>query len=311
MSKKRNPQGQYVEHWTPEEDAILRAGFDAGLTDHAIAERISGRPWQSVRSRRYRLGLKHARGSRQLASPPGWQGYANGVYVYWTDRRVIAALRDYARAHPGELPRGTKTWDVITNGVATLPVSGRILRQFGSLGAAWRAVLPPAEYAARVPRLWVPYTEAEDELIVRLAPTTPMREIASRLERPVSAVRAHAKRALGIVSADERDWWSPQEVADHYGCPVARVRALVARGLIVIKKTTRVQIDPRYLPGIGSDYDQREIGAEARARLDELERLLRAPHAHQPKPVAIRRHGRAGHNDVITRVPQSQQRRVS
>ncbi|CAB4166875.1 hypothetical protein UFOVP1383_8 [uncultured Caudovirales phage] len=313
MSNRRT-NGTYLPDWTAEEDAILRDRFAAGETDASIATSVGTRTARAVTSRRRALGLWRGRASVVLEAPPGWSAGAtgaNGARVYWTDKRVTQAMRRYAATHPGKLPRSTKEWDTITNGDPFLPVSGRILRQFGALGNAWRAVVSAADFAARVEIGWVRYTEAEDDFIRRNIGAIPMREIAARLGRTEGSVNAHAERKFGLQTMTAREWWSPSEVAGHFRCPINRVRQLIARGILPSTKTTRVQIDPRFLKGVASDYDERTLSLEERELVERIEAALRAPHAWTRKPKPIRRHARAGHNDVITRYREPSERRAS
>lgn len=307
MLAARDARGRLVSTWSAEEEATLRARFAEGATDREIAAEV-GRPWASVRLRRYALGLKRGRAAIVMDENPGWQGAANGHRLYWTNERVDEALRTYARTHPGPLPRGTKQWDVITKGDLALPPSVRILQQYTALGNAWRALLPKAEVTRRLPLQWVRYTEAEDDYIAAHISTQSIAEIAAALGRTETSVRMHARRDLGLRQGDARDWWSPREVAEHYGCPVSRVRKLIDTGLLPARKTGRVMVDVRFLPGVGSDYDQRSAGSE---RIEAIRAALLARNARRPKPVAIRRHGRAGHNDVITRYVAPSRRRAS
>ena len=303
--RTRDERGRLVAEWSDEDTARVRELFDAGVMDLAIAAEF-GCSRTSVTSLRARLGWRR-RSPIVLDTPPGWKsGFTNGQRKYWTDQRVSTALRDYARQHAGQLPVSTKVWDGITRGVATLPVSERVLAQFGALGNAWRALLPADEFRARVRLQWVRYTEAEDEYITRNAGRMPMSEIARYLNRTEASITAHAQRDLGVAYMQDREWWLPREVAEHYGCPVNRVRRLIDDGLLPAEKRGGyVQVDVRFLRGVASDYDERyavaELGAE---RLAALEAALRLPNQNQKRPTQLRRHTRPGHNDVITRVPQ-------
>lgn len=250
----------------------------AGASDELIGTTL-GRTCVAVRSKRQALRLRPP--VRELAMHPGWAGGANSGRVYWTDRRVAAALRAYARAHPGALPRGTPAWDELTRGDATLPVSSRILRQYGALGNAWRTLLPAREIRGRLQLQWVRYTAAEDEFIRERASRMTMTEIAEQLGRTEASVTMHARRTLGVVTEAMREWWSPRDVAEHYGCPLGRVYGLVYSGRLRAKRTGRVRIDSRDLRAV--------------------EQLLRAPSQRTKKVLQLRRHKRAGHNDVITR----------
>lgn len=297
--RERGPRGRFVCTWTEQEDAELRELYVVeGMTYAAIA-RVMGKSRAAVAGRRQKLGLKRA---LVLAEYPGWRGLAGKGRKYWTNERVVEALRDYARAHPGELPRGTPAWNEICRG-RQLPNSVRILEQFGALTLAWKAVLPAAEYRARVPVAWSRWTPEEEDLIRELAERVPMREIAARLGRSESSVRAHARRRLGVTQAANRGWWLPREVAEHYGCPLPRVYQLIWRGVLPSKRTTVQQIDARVLPGVASDYDRRaaaeEFGAE---RLEAIAKALTAPSQRAPKPYVLRRHRGPGRDDVITRV---------
>lgn len=297
MIARRGPDGRILPTWASAEVLELAERFKRGETVPAIAAAM-GRGVKSVRGQVQRLGLTRREYPVLLDTPPGWCGGASAYRKYWTRERVHAALRAYALAHPGRLPRGTPAWNEITRGDPTLPTSGRILQLYGALGNAWREVLGDLDARYRVPLAWVRWTPEEDAFIEQHVGRLSMREIAERLGRTESSLRQHARRALNITPQLAREWWSPAEVAEHFGCPVSRVYYLVWRGILPARRDGRVRIDPRFLPGIASDYDRRSVADPV--RLDAIERALREPHARK-RPLQLRGRRGPGYDGVITR----------
>jgi len=293
-TRPRSKTGRFESEWAPGSEDLVLELFRAGAPDLVIAAR-TGRLVGTIRSLRRRRGWNRRLHRIVAAEPIAFSGAA-GWRVYWTDERVANALRDYARKHPGPLPSGTKQWDAITRGNPQLPVSARVLEQYDGLGNAWRALLPAAAFRERVRLTWVPWTEAEDAYVEEHIERLTVREIAQHLGRSSGAVRQHMKRALDLASPSEaREWWSVHEVAEHYGCPVPRVRQLVDEGLLPARRGgSRVRIDPSHLPGVNDGADHWPT-AEERARTAELERRLRAQSGRHPDraPQVITRYRRA------------------
>lgn len=292
-----------MSKWTPEQIERIRELHMAGAMDTEIAREFGVKA-------RVIGALRDYRGIRRtapvvLAQHPGYAPRAGRGRLYWTDERVAEALLAYARRTEGMLPSGTPAWDAITCGDVTLPPSARVLRQYGAMGNAWRSLLTDAEFRARVRISWVPYTAEENAFIRDNAHRLTATEIATHLRRSTASIRQHALR-MGVDLVRSREWYSPKDVAEHYGCPLNRVYNLIWGGELPSRKVgSRIQVEARYLRGIASDYDEREAAEELGAeRLERIDALLRQPNRTARRPVALRRHRRPGHNDVITRVPQ-------
>lgn len=288
---KRAVNGRFATAWSAEHEAILRDHFIAGATDAEIG-RLVGRPTSTVASKRKRMGISR-RDYPGETSRPEWQG-GRRFAPYWTPERVAAALLRYAREHPGTLPRGTHAWSAISRGDPSLPAADRVLSEYGALTTAWRELLGRSEYQRRVPSAWARWTAEEDAFLEEQAGRLSWSEIAERLGRSHSSVVMHARRSLGLHATEQREYWSPRDVAEHYGCPLTRVYQLVWAGTLPAVRNGRVRIDARHLPGVSSDAEGREVGQTAEARA-ALEAALRAPHqrlnARRRRP-----------QDVITRV---------
>lgn len=221
--------GQFKPTWTAAEVETLRERFLAGDTDAQIAA-VLRRTLPSVSAKRVDgLGLR--RSEHPVEPPlPTWGPGSRRYSPYWTDERVRDALAGYAATHPGPLPRGTSTWTVITNGEQLLPTSARLLDQFGSMGEAWRAVLPAREFTRRIDQRWTPYTAAEDELIVDQLGRRSCAAIARQLGRTETAVKVHAFRKFGIRATSNQGDWTIIDIMREFGCSRRQVRALLKSG---------------------------------------------------------------------------------
>lgn len=78
--EQRGHTGGKIKHWSPDEDAVLRAGIAEGKTFPQISKALPGRATDSVAARAYRLGLKSGAPVLKITDRPGFSFFPNGEF---------------------------------------------------------------------------------------------------------------------------------------------------------------------------------------------------------------------------------------
>lgn len=215
---------QLQRTWSAAEMAVLSEGVAAGKTNAELAALLPGRSAVAIQIRKQRFLPKDP---VDVSKSPGWGKGRPGGGKYWTPERVIEGLRDYARVNRGPLPTSDHDYSAAKKGHLEWPTAGEVLAQFGTMAAAWAASGAPK---SRYNRGWVPWTQADDDYLLDHAGEQTLKVIARKLGRSWPACK---RRLYDLGAGRARDvagYLSAMQVAAEYGCPLARVKKLIASG---------------------------------------------------------------------------------
>jgi hypothetical protein len=231
--------------WSSEEEAALLELLAVGEPWPTIAASL-GRSEDAVRIRARIVGREFlpAYPLAPAQAMDRWgRGRPPGGVRYWTRDRCLEALRAYAARSRGRLPVHL-TYEHVKSGNPDLPPSHRLYEYFGSIARSWLVALPRRSWR-RVPMLRDAWTQEEDDLLLELAGTVKLADIASRLHRSYGACRRRLYDR-GISARDNQGYLSAQQVAEAYGCGVHRVYQLIERGVLraTLRHGNRYEIDP-------------------------------------------------------------------
>lgn len=163
---------------------------------------------------------------RELDENPGWQNTSGGVY--WTPQRVLDAMVRHVSETTGLLPNDSDVWNAIKAGRLDLPTAANVLREFGSMYAAWMAAGASRDRLSPGNRPW---TEEEITYLLDHAGDMSLKAIAGKLHRTWPACKRKLYD-LGTTARDAQGYMSAQQVADEYGCTLNHVQRLIARGVL-------------------------------------------------------------------------------
>lgn len=158
-----------------------------------------------------------------------------GPKLYWTRERTLAGLQDFVQKRRGKLPTSDHEYSVLKKGHPEWPTAARVLEYFGTMADAWEAAGAPK---GRYDRLWVPWTQEDDDLLLTLAGEMTLALAAKRLNRSAAACK---RRLYDLGAGRARDvsgHMSAMQVAKEYGCPLRRVNTLIASGELRARKVT-------------------------------------------------------------------------
>ncbi len=216
--------------WSEDESVKLAELWAAGTPQEEIAAALGRSPAAiQVRIPRFVGCPIDGHLPRWGRSPYGADG------PYWTRERTLDGLRDFVARNKGRLPSSSDAYNVVKRGHMEWPPSGRVLAYFDSMADAWAAAgASPRRYR----RLWIDWTQEEEDLLVDLAGSMTLDLIAKRIGRSAGA----CKRKLYDLGAgrarDMSGHYSAMQVAELYGCPLARVNSLIRHGLLKARKVT-------------------------------------------------------------------------
>jgi hypothetical protein len=217
--------------WTDEESVALAEMAGAAMPIPAIAEAL-GRSEVAVAIRIRRRVLCPVDGRVPVFGRGTHRG-EDGVRLYWTRERCIEGLRDYARRNRGPLPTSDHVYNQVKKGHPEWPVSARVLEHFGTMADAWEAA---GARKGRYSRLWVPWTQEDDDLLLELAGEQTLKRIAVRLNRSWGACKRRLYDLQAGRARDVSGHMSMAQVAEFYACPVTRVKALIDSGELPAKR---------------------------------------------------------------------------
>lgn len=238
--------------WSEEESVQLAELWAAGTPREEIAAAL-GRSPTAIQVR-----IPRFIGCPIDGNLPHWGRSPYGAEAYWTQARTLGGLRDFVARNKGILPSSSDAYSVMKRGHMEWPPAGRIFDHYDSMADAWAAAgASPRRYR----RLWVDWTQDDDDLLLGMAGTMTLDLIAKRLGRSAGACK---RRLYDLGAGRARDMsghYSAAQVAELYGCPLARGNSLIKHGLLKAHKITGGhywRIDP-------GDIDAR------------VENILRAP----------------------------------
>lgn len=164
--------------------------------------------------------------------------------LFWTRERVIDALQRYAVENK-RLPTNNHEWSQIKRGRYDLPTAEVILRDWGSMAAAW--------LAAGIPRRRLPLTNSrwsEDDLdfLSEHVGEMRMQDIARHLNRSYYAIKTRVgSKGLKLKARESSGFMSAHAVAREYGVRYEYVQACIRNGLLpatAFPYGRRWEIDP-------------------------------------------------------------------
>ena len=208
--------------WTAEDLARLGELVERVASNTEIAAAL-GRSRNAVVMKRRKTTV------RQVPELPGWKCSPLGNQRWWTAERVLAGLKDFASKHK-TLPTSAHVYNEMKKGHMEWPTSDRVLEFHGSMPAAWAA----AGY--KVSRLWVPWTQEDDDFLLEHAGTMTLKRVAARMGRSWGACK---RRLYDLGAGRARDvsgYLSAMQVSALYDCPHARVERLIASGELPARK---------------------------------------------------------------------------
>lgn len=152
-----------------------------------------------------------------------------GKNRYWSKERVTAALAEAIKELRGPLPCYDSDYNHIKEGRLDWPPSRRVLEYYHSMGRAWLAA---GANAQRIKLSNVDWAPEEDEFLLDYAGSMTLNDIAQRLRRSYSAVRARLNKTYGIQSRHNQGYMSAAELAREYNCSCHRIRTALREGRI-------------------------------------------------------------------------------
>lgn len=286
-----------IRVWTPDEDAALRAGVEAGEPLEDIAARL-GRSLQAVRVRRARTCRDLMRDWSYGDVTDARDRFGAGKPVgeprkFWTRERCEAALRAFIARSRDMLPAGFDDYSRVKSGDPSLPPASAIARELFTVdrptfGHLWLAYGAPRR---RVKPLGGRWTDAEHDYLLSAAGTA-MRlvDIAKHLHRSYAA----CKRRLydfGTTARNNQGYMSARQVADEYGCDVHRVTRFIERGVLAARLLhgNRYQVDPQDAAAI-ADLLRAPSSRGKGWRVDATGRPVPPPVKRAPEPAFITRY---------------------
>jgi hypothetical protein len=190
------------------------------------AQTVSARTWCGRHYARFRRT-----GSTELMpqgkSSPGW-GHGKPGGRYWTQDRIVRALKRYAAANPGPLPSSDHAWNDLKKGRMDLPTGGAILAIWHRMNRAWAAAGVGRDRMKFSGTRW---SAKEKAFLKEHAGTWTLNRIAHALGRSYGSAKCMiGAKGFKITARANQGYWSAAVVSQHYGCSYARVCAMFNDG---------------------------------------------------------------------------------
>ena len=184
-----------------------------------------------------------AAGLPPVEPPHGWSKGPGYGRRYWTEERIIGALRRI-HAELGRLPHD-REHTRLCKGRADWPTAETIRRFGGNGRGCWQRAFRKADVSVRI-WAFASWSEEDDEFLLEKAGDLTLERIAKRLGRTPGACRRRLFDR-GVRARDSRGWYTGQLLARELNIPVTRIYGAIRSGrLRAVRPPGRPywQIDP-------------------------------------------------------------------
>jgi len=163
---------------------------------------------------------------------------------FWTQERVISALKQASQEIKGPLPCSDTVYNRLKTGRLDWPTLHRVYEFFGSIAKGWLAAGCPKSRVTMRNLDWLP---EERGYLLDHAGTKTLKAIANRLRRSYGSVRKELQ-AHGMRARDNEGYVSAQQLAKMLPCSCDRLRRFLNAekipGATFDKVRNRWKIDP-------------------------------------------------------------------